>query len=601
MEISIGKRKVPAVVTSSSSIEEQKISLKKSGFQLKKISSVINENPQLTGIQFKIALWLSRNYFAPLGMCFKTVLPNFFNNPKFLFVYPEVKEEKNPSAKNILTLCDSKKVIDEIMAEIKKFNGPKKQVLIITPEISIAKYFYGVIAGYYETALLHSGLTIKQNYKEWKRISSGDAEVIIGTRQALFAPFSDLGLVIVEDPANEAYKSDMSPKYNARHLAAKIAEFYSAGLMLISQIPDISGYVSSENGSYELKEKRSKDRTGIKAENMLQEIKSGNFSIFSRELRNDIGKYIKDNKKILLFSSRKGYSGYLVCENCGFSSKCDNCSLPMRIYRSPEDSLMCHKCSAIRKIPDHCPNCRSYKLKAAGFAGSEKIKEEFDRLFGEYKKDIFVFDSGSIKNQKNESELVKKMEESGSFVCIATQSIFSHRFNLKFDLIGIPNFDGLTVIPDFKAEEELFLQFEKLLDLEPEKVVIQTFSPDGYLVNFLIAGKYKEFYDKELQLRKLLFYPPFSRLIKLSISFPDKSKAGYEARILSEKIKMAIIQKRLTDSIKVIGPSPSFIEKEKGLYKYNLVLKIAPNLNAEEILRYVPSTWMIDVDPRSIL
>lgn len=603
VEVLIGNRKVLAAVTSSVSVEEQKASLKKSDFQLKKISGVISESPLVSDIQFKLALWLSKNYFAPLGLSLKTVLPSFFLKKNMDFKSridePEIRAGQDTVKPEIL-LSRGKDIIRNIDSRIKKTLKAKKQVLLIVPEISTAKYLYDYFAGYYETAIIHSKVTPKQLYLSWNKINSGEAEIIIGTRQALFAPFSGLGLIIVEDWASDIYKSDMSPKYHARDLALRVAGIYSSEIMLIGQIPDISSYVLVKNGAYSLNDKREGSRAEIKLENMLEEIKSGNFSIFSRNLKSNLEKGLKENKKILLFSTRKGFSGYLICENCGFHFNCPNCSIPFKVYKSPEKLLVCHRCSASGKIPESCPNCHSSKLKSAGFAGSEKIKDEVERIlnYNGLKRDIVLLDADSNSSSVENS---KSIEDGDASIYIATQSIFNRRFNLGFDLIGIPSLDSLTSIPDFRAEENLFLQFEKLLDFGPKTIIAQSYDPDTKILEMLKAGDYRGFYERELPARNLFGYPPFARLIKLSFRSPDRNKAGYEARILSEKLKMAIIQRKLGDKIKLAGPSPAFVEKEKNLYINNIVIKIAIEHRPDEILRFVPSNWMIDVDPKSIL
>ncbi len=603
VEVLIGNRKVPAVVVSSFPIEDRKISLKKSDFQLKKVSSIINEDPKLTDIQFKIASWLSKNYYTSPGLSFKTLLPQFFLNPKYPFSYPKIEVKDNESTTPRLLLINAKKIIDELKSRISKVISRGQQVLIIVPEISIAKYFYDILAGYYETALIYGKIGVKQNYKDWLKISSGNVEVIVGTRQALFAPFSNLGLVITEDPSNVAYKSDMSPKYNTRDLALKIAELYSADMLFISQISDVTSYFFSKNNLYKLEDKKTIPKIDIKIEDMSLEIKNGNFSIFSRNLKSLISGHIADNKKILLFSTRKGFSGYMICENCGFYFRCPHCSIALRLHKIPEHLLICHRCSFSQKIPENCSNCYSYKLKGGGFAGSEKIKNELDLLLKDINisKPVFMLDASSIRKPKQESDLMTEMSESESFICIATQAIFSYRFNLKFDMIGIANLDSLTTNPDFRTEEEVLIQFEKLLDFEPEKVMIQTFNPEGAIISLLTSRNFGVFYDSELRARKLFMYPPFARLVKLSFSAFDKNKASYEARILDEKLKMVLVQKKLEDRVKILGSSPAFIEKEKNRYIYNIILKFSPELRIDEIIRFVPSNWSIDIDPRSIL
>lgn len=592
VEVLIGNRRVAAAVVSATSVEEQKASLKRSDFQLKKISSVLSENPLISDIQFKIALWLSKNYYAPLGICLKTVLPAFFLKKNYEYVITN-KEMGGSINKPSVLLSQAKNIIKNIEPEIKKVLKNKKQVLLIVPEISATRYFYDYFAGYYETTVIHSKIPLKQFHKNWNKICSGDAEIIIGTRQALFAPFFDLGLVIVEDPSNEAFKSDMSPKYNTPDLAKKISDIYSADILFVTQIPDMTGHALANNGTYLLSDRRTNIKTDVSFENMVQEIRGGNFSIFSRELRRNLEEGIKGDKKILIFSTRKGYSSYLICENCGFSFNCPKCSVPLKVYRSPEQILICHRCSTSQKIPDTCPNCHSYKLKNAGFAGSERIKEELVRILesNNSKKDIIVLDSDSDKN----------LSEDESAIYIATQSIFSRRFSMNFDIIGIPNLDSLTTTPDFRAEENVFIQFGKLLDFQPEIIIGQTYNPDTHMLSLLKKVNYLEFYERELQSRQLFGYPPFTRLIKLSHTSPDKKKAEYEARVLSEKLKMAIIQRKMENTIRLMGPSPAFVEKEKNLYIYNIILKISPEQRPDEILRFVPSHWMINVDPKSIL
>ena len=609
VEVLIGNRKILAAVISCASVEEQKISLKKSDFQLKKISGIISESPLVSDIQFKIALWLSKNYFTSLGLCLKTVLPPFFlkKNYELRMMNDESKNSafriQHSEFKPLMLLSRAKYIIKNIQPEIKKILNQKKQVLIIVPEISIAQYFYDYFAGYYETALVHSKIGLKQYCQFWEKISSGDTEVIIGARQALFAPFANLGLIIIEDPANSAYKSDRSPKYNTDELALKIADIYECNVVYVAQIPDMKRYYLADEKLDKVEDKILLPSSKIKVIDMIQELRSGNHYILGLEFTDRLSEYIKRKKKILIFSSRKGYSGSFVCENCGFNFKCPNCSVSLRPYKMPESFLICHRCSKVQKPSESCPNCHSYKLKTAGFPGSQRLEEELKHQLSNWQLDapIFILDSGMIKTAKAEKEILKKMENAESYICIATQMIFSYRYNRQFDLIGIANIDGLTTMPDFRSEEELFLQFYKILDFQPEEILIQTYNADSPAISLLTAGNYQEFYKRELPARKLFWYPPFVRLIKLSLRHHDPQKAAYEARILGEKLKMAISQRKLDQSVRILGPSPAFVPKERGLYIYNIALKIVPTQKPDEILRFVPSNWSIDVDPRSLL
>ena len=585
-------------------MEQQKISLKKSGFQLKKISSVLNEIPQISSAQFKIALWLSKNYYAPLGLCLKTVLPSFFGKKNYETPVIEVGLSSPPKTVKVNIILSSAKNTKAILEpEIKKVLAKKKQVLLILPEISLIDYFYNWLAGYYETTIIHGKIPTKKLYQNWKDISSGKTEIIIGTRQALFYPFRNLGLIIIEDPANEGYKSDMTPKYDAPSLVRNVAAVYGCPVIYSTRIMDIKNYFYIKKGLYELKEKKSKKRPEIKVVDMVQEIKKDNFSALSHELKNAIKEYIGKGKKVLIFSSRLGYSSLLVCRNCGSVGTCPKCSLPMKFYKTPEPILICHRCSESKKAPPFCPNCNSSEIRATGIPGSQKLQEEVSRLFTDSseKPEILVLDSAMIKNPKAEKEIISKLDASKSAILIATQMVFSHRYDRIFDLIGIPQSDALMNMPDFKAEENLLYQFEKLLDFQPEKIIIQTYHPENNTLNTAVSGNYEVLYNKELETRKMLWYPPFVRLIKLSFGHISKEKASHEARILAEKLKMVLVQRKLQERIRMLGSSVGFIEKEGGRYIYNIILKIIPEQKPDEILQFVPSYWSIDVDPKSIL
>jgi len=213
------------------------------------------------------------------------------------------------------------------------------------------------------------------------------------------------------------------------------------------------------------------------------------------------------------------------------------------------------------------------------------------------------------KNKTEEEEIIQEIKNKGALIIISTQMIFSHRYDLKFDLIGVLNADSLINTPDFRTEEGLFYQIEKLLDFlpadrhsEPKNIYLQTYNPENRAILTASEGNYKDFYDKELETRKAFSYPPYSRLIKLTFRHKDRNRASYEARILSGKLKMAIVQMKLDQKIKLIDSHPSFVEKERGLFAYNIVLKILPELeNTKDVLKYVPSNWSIDVDTRSII
>ena len=613
VEIPFGSRKIIAVVVASNPLEDQKILLKKTGFQLKKISNIVSEIPQINNNQFKIALWLSRYYYAPLGYCLKTVLPSFFLKRGYEITQQTAQqgdalpEARRRLAKPLFILSNAKETLNNILPFLKRTVEIQGQVALVVPDTSTIEYFYEALAQNYEVVKISSSIPNKKLFGIWKKIASGKTDIILGTRQSLFMPFNNLKLVIVDDVLHEFYKSDMTPKYSTPNLAQMVANLNDARIIFVSPISGVENYYRLKNKNYELLDK-TKYRSPIKVVNMVEEIKNGNFSIFSRELKNQLLSAINpsnQNKKILIFSPRRGYSGILMCQNCGYAVKCKECGVAFRIHKTTDLIMVCHRCSRALKMPKNCPNCNSFKLKTQGPSGTQKIYEEVQRLIknnGAEKIPVLVLDTDIIKNETEEEEIVEEIKNQKTSIIISTQMIFSHLYDIKFDLIGVLNADSLISTPDFKTEERLFYQTEKLLDFQPQNMLVQTYNTENLAILTASERDYKDFYDKELETRKVFSYPPYSRLIKLTFRHKYKDKASYEARILSGKLKMAIAQMKLDQKVKLIDSYPSFVEKERGLFVYNIVLKVLPELeNLKDILKYVPSNWSIDVDPRSII
>jgi primosomal protein N' (replication factor Y) len=593
VEAPIGTRKVPAIVVSCASLEQQKIALKKTGFQLKKLSSITNPDPLVSDIQLKITAWLSRHYYASLGMALKTVLPPFFSKKGYNVPTPEISN-RIPGKPHLISVR-AKDTLDVIKKQIK---GVKGQILILTPEMELAAYYAKQIP---DSVSLTSDTGAKDYKSIWAKVSGSSTKIACTTRVGLFLPFKNLELIILIDPNHEAYKSDMTPRYNTADLTRKVSELYHADLVMLTPQPSIEDEHEITHDRLTSKDLRPTSAPTPEIMNMVLEIRTGNFSLFAQSFQDALVDTVRNKQKMLLFSSRRAYSGVLMCSKCDLVFQCKNCHIPLRIHKTSETMLICYHCSAYHTAPTSCPNCSS-KLKTSGIAGSQKIKEAVDALLAKHElvAPSLILDSDLTLNDKDETELLKHYADNPASILITTQMVFSHRHTLDFDFIGIPTADGFVTAPDFRNEERFLYQYQKLLDFNPKRIMLQTYHPESPVFASLASGDHKAFVEQELAARDILKYPPFAHLVKLSHKHRDQKKAFQNARILADKLTMAIKQLNLYDKVGIAGPSPATIARENNIFTYAIWMKISPDVERiDTILKYIPNGWIIDVDPSS--
>jgi len=599
VEVPLNNCPVIAAVIESHNIDQQRILVKKSMFQLKKISGVLSFEPTIDEWQFKIALWLAQRYVAPLGLCLKNVLPPFFLKSR----YPikPISLFANP----LLSILPSWIVArsQDSAHYIKPFFrfGGSGQAVIIVPDGSYIPYFQSEFKDM-NPMVLTSATNNKDYHRIWNGTSSQEIRLIIGTRQALFLPFANLKQIVIIDPLHEFYKSDMSPKYWTPELAEMIATNHGARLTLLSPILGVSAYGKSNQKEIKASDTMKPWTAKISVIDLAAEFKQGYFvSILTPDARDIMRDTLAKKGKVLIVSARRGYNGVLLCQRCGFSFKCPNCDLPMRTHQSVSLSLLCHHCNFTQPYPYSCPNCHSSQIKATGPAGGQKIFEELQKMMTLGQLDrtpVLLMDADVAKNQTEEDEIVNEVRKNGPHILIATQKIFSYSYDTRFDTIIIPQLDALAVGFDFQTTERLWYHLEKLADFEPSRLVVQTFDQLGLVPN-LARHDYAHLYEFELLSRKTFQYPPFSRLIKLTYTHADHRKVIAAARMAVEKLKMASILIKAQDKVKITETSPLFLKKEKGRFSYTIILKINPDFAPRDLLRYVPTQWLIDLDPRT--
>lgn len=593
VEVPVRGRNLGAIVLSSQPISSLKIKLKKEvDFELRPISKVVSSKPVITNHQLNTALWLSGYYFAPLGQCLKTVLPNFFGKKK----YPP--EDLGSETSPLYDLVGRTVGVGFLKTENfqKHYNlyenllaqNKSKQILLLVPELTHLQYF----ADHYKNLdplVLHSGSKIKDHYEIYKKAASGQPIFIIGTRIAAFLPFKNLGLIILDDESNIAYRSDMTPKYGTPELARFLSKEYEGRLVINDLVPRLETFHELKLSTVSIE--RQKDISFV---NMVSEIKSANFSVFSRDLREKIIEAAKNKGKTAIFLPRKGYASLLVCRSCYQTVRCKNCDLSMAIHKlSGGKILKCRKCRNQEKVPDLCPSCKNGLLEFRGL-GVEKASEKIKKLFkdrGVEPPKIFEFTSDLAQNRKQEEKIISEFQKTKPAILVTTQKIFSYKYLLKPDLMGILNLDSLSAFPDFRTDE-ITLKSIALLAGMSSQTIIQGYRPENKALRAILENNYAGFFKEELSDRKTFSYPPFSKLIRLSYAHREKTRVIFEAKVLSQKIKMF--------DAKTNSPDLEVV-KEKGIYIANLVLKTNSKVKERnDLLRLVPSKgWKIEIDSPS--
>lgn len=567
VEVPLGRRKETGVVLNSKKLADIKLEIKKADFELKNISKVISQEPILTAEQITLGLFLGQYYFASAGYFLKMSLPK--------------KIKKMPPAAGQKT-------------------QETNQELIIAPSINEACRLFKKNQN---AILWHSELTQKKLNENWWKIKNKQTEIIIGARSAVFLPFSNLKKITIADETNSSHKSwDKFPHYKTHEAVKKLTEMFNAELILDSRAPSIK---IKNNNQFTIKNK-----IETRIIDMRAEIKNSNFSVFSYALEDDIKKSLSFGKQTILFINRRG-SNFLLCRDCGLAIKCKNCDAPLIQHLTLQTPfLLCHHCGYKENVPKLCPKCHSYRIKFVG-QGAQKIEIAAGRFFPKAK--ITRLDSDAAPLPKNQKKIIEKFNSKEIDILITTQIIFSWLPEIKNDQIetaAILSADSLLNLPDFRSGEKAFQAIWSLKNFLPAQsnFIVQTYNPESKIILRAANNEWQDFYEEEISTRKILKYPPFAQIVKLTFRHKDPRKTATEAKILAEKLKRAN-----SDEIAIINHAlPAFISKEKGKFVWNIILRFPIKnfddlisreflLRRNSLLQYVPPNWEIDVDPENLL
>ena len=485
--------------------------------------------------------------------------------------------------------------------------------IILVPEISLApvmvRRFYSRFGD--KIAVLHSSLSLGERYDEWRRLKKGEAKIAIGARSAIFAPVKNPGLLIIDEEHENSYKQGSYPHYHARKVAEKMADIHNVPLLLGSATPSLKSYYKAKNDNYKylnLPQRVANAKLPpVNVIDMREELKEGNYTIFSNKLYEKIEKALKRDEQILLFINRRGYSNFVLCRECGHVIRCNNCDISLT-YHSGQNILKCHYCDFGSQMPAVCPECNSRYIKKFGM-GTEKIEEEVKNFFPEAEVDRMDVDTTTRKGSHH--RILSRLEEGKTDILVGTQMIAKGHDYPNISVVGIITADTLLNLPDFRSSERTFQLLTQVAGRTGRgdklgEVVVQTYTPDHYSIKAAREHDYYRFYQQEIELRKMLEYPPFIKMVNILVSGEN------ENHVIEAAQKLGVYMDDFTGSIKeVLGPGPAPIEKIKKKYRWQIILRFEDHKKRKKVLKAINQNFLpynkeevkfnIDVDPLSML
>ncbi len=615
-------------------------------YNTKDILGIVEKAPHLQEWQIELLTWISNYYFCPLFKALKLFLPATINTKKKILDWMPEEEQKAGSTrltlspeqmKGLESIDQSEKKIILIhgitgsgktevyrrLAEAQLKKG--KQTLILVPEISLTPQTFQTFQEEFgnHIAVLHSQITAKQKEHFWYDIYHGQTKIIIGSRSALFAPFKNLGEIIIDEEHETSYKQDQSPRYHARDVATKLTELLNIKLILGSATPSLETYFQAKEGNFGLVELQNRVSNLHKSElpnvqivDLREELRNKNYSIFSAALNKKLVQKLSANEQAILFINRRGAASAILCRECGYIEKCENCDVSMTYHKTlsvenltmPAERLICHHCGLIKKVPIICPKCGSSFIRYLGL-GTQKVQDEVLKIFPKAR--VLRADKDTIQKRDSFKQLYEDFKSHKADLLIGTQMIAKGLHFPNVNLVGIILAELSLTMPDFRSTERTFQLLTQVAgragrDGTTGEVVIQTYIPDNYAIQKAQKHDFHGFYEEEIQIRKNFHYPPFAKLIKITFSNTKHEKCHQETKKMFDGLQKDIqLAENIDLEISSVTMYPAFLARLNKKFRWNILIT---GKNPSQFLKNYLSknpiqreNIKIDVDPISTL
>ncbi len=527
---------------------------------------------------------------------------------------PEKSEKPDPAAFLLHGVTGSGKT-EVYLAALDHAVSLGKRGIVLVPEIALTPQTVRRFAERFtgRVAVMHSGLSLGQHFDIWHEVREGRYDVVIGPRGALFAPQPNVGLVIIDEEHEWTYKQqEGSPRYHARRAAEECCRLSGAVLVLGSATPDVESHFAAQNGRYQLLELPERLVLGDDGEvrpgplpevdvvDLREELKAGNRSIFSRELSRAVRGALDAGEQVMLFLNRRGTASFVQCRDCGHVPECRSCAAALT-YHGPQERLVCHYCGRRYPLPAICPNCGGNRVRQVGL-GTERVEEETRREFTGAR--TVRWDRDVTRGRgSHEAILVRYMAHEAD-ILIGTQMIAKGLDIPLVTLVGVVSADVALHLPDFRAGERTFQLLEQVAGRAGRgprggRVIIQTYTPDHYAIQAAADHDYHSLFEREIEFRRRMGYPPFGRLVRMTFAHTGAEYAQRHAAMMASRLREE--QERLgVPNLDILGPAPAFVPRVRGRWRWNVILS---GDEPSSLLREMPLPrgWTVDVDPISVL
>lgn len=481
------------------------------------------------------------------------------------------------------------------MQIIDKVISNNKEAIMLVPEISLTPQFVNKFISRFgnKVAILHSGLSNGEKYDEWRKIERKEVSIVIGTRSAIFAPFTNIGIIIIDEEHSDTYKQDNVPRYNAKDIADFRCKYYNCPLVLGSATPDLIDLAKARKGIYKLIEMKNRVGNATLPDcfivDMKEEMKKRN-PVISELLQEKIQDRLDKKEQIILLLNRRGFSTFISCSECGYVFKCPHCDITLTYHKS-SNMLRCHYCNYAIYKKDKCPNCNNSDLTFLGL-GTEKLEREIAKKFPNAA--IVRMDTDTTSRKGMHEKIIEDFQNHQYDILLGTQMISKGLDFPLVTLVGVINADTTLNIPDFKANQrtfELLYQTSGRAGRSDKKgeVILQTFNPDNYTLKCVVENNFEKFYQYEMDIRRRLKYPPYYYLVNLKVASKFYENASKEAINVA-----SYLRNNLDSSTIVLGPSTAAVFKTNNIYRFQIIIKYRKDNNLMRSLLELQNIFKIN-------